>query len=33
MRKQSNNKKHILRQDGCSMEDTSAYSVTRGAID
>lgn len=33
MRKQPNNKKHIQRQDGRSMEDTSFYSATDRAID
>jgi hypothetical protein len=32
MKKQSNNKKHIQRQDGCSMEDTSFYSAMDRAI-
>jgi hypothetical protein len=32
MKKRSNNKKHIQRQDGCSMEDTSFYSAMDRAI-
>ena len=32
MKKQSKNKKHIQRQDGCSMEDTSFYSATNRVI-